>query len=56
MMVLRVLPHPHPSSPIKGEVSLHSFCSIQSRKPAGSSPLMREVRWGCWWQLENADV
>jgi hypothetical protein len=56
MMVLRVLPHPHPSSPIKGEAPLHPFCSIQSQKPAGFSPLMGEVRWGCSGQSENADV
>ncbi len=40
--------HPLPASPIKGEVSLHSLCSIQSQPPAGTSPLMGEARrgWG----------
>jgi hypothetical protein len=46
MMNLCVGLHPLPTSPIKGEVSLHSFSSIQSRPPAGTSPLMGEVKWG----------
>jgi hypothetical protein len=40
--------HPLPTSPIKGEVPLHSFGSIQSQPPADTSPLMGEARrgWG----------
>jgi hypothetical protein len=46
--------HPLPTSPIKGEVSLHSFSSIQSQPPAGTSPLMGEVRWG--WGNANGEL
>jgi hypothetical protein len=40
--------HPLPTSPIKGEVQLHSCLSIQSHPPRGTSPLMGEARrgWG----------
>ena len=47
MMVTKALPHPLPPSPIKGEVLLHSFGSIQFQPPAGTSPLMGEARRGC---------
>jgi hypothetical protein len=40
------LSHPLPSSPIKGEVPLHSRGTIQSRPPHGPSPIKGEARWG----------
>ena len=45
--------HPLPTSPIKGEVSLHSFGTIQSPLPAVTSPLMGEARRGWSHILQN---
>jgi hypothetical protein len=40
--------HPLPTSPIEGEVPLHSYGPIQSQPPAFTSPLMGEAGrgWG----------
>ena len=46
MMVFSAGLHPLPTSPIKGEVSLHSFGTILPQPPAGTSPLMGEARRG----------
>lgn len=54
-MIFSPLP-PLPTSPIKGEVSLHSFYSIQSQSPAGTSPLMGEARRGWGTHAENSNV
>ena len=56
MMVRSSGLHPLPTSPIKGEVSLHSFCSIQSQSPACTSPLMGEARRGWVSLAENSNV
>jgi polar amino acid transport system substrate-binding protein len=49
-MVRFALPHPLLASPIKGEVSLHSWGTIQLNPQGGTSPSMGEVRRG-WGRL-----
>ena len=51
MMGLSVGLHPLPTSPIKGEVPLHSFGTTLPQPPAGTSPLMGEARRG--WSGTN---
>lgn len=54
--MMRLGSHPLPTSPIKGEVPLHSFCLIQSQSPAGTSPSMGEARRGWGLPTENSNV
>jgi hypothetical protein len=53
MRVPCLWPHPLPASPIKGEVPLHSFGSIQPQPPAHTSPLMGEAGRG--WSPARGD-
>ena len=46
--------HPLPTSPIKAEVPLHFFGSIQSQPPLPTSPLMGEVGRG--WSHARGDL
>jgi hypothetical protein len=46
--------HPLPTSPIEGEVPLHSFGFISPQLPTGTSPLMGEARRG--WGLARGNL